>query len=248
MSTFAIAAVIVLLASTVQAISGFGFGLLTVPLLAHVIGPRDAIVVSAAANLFSSSQVAWRCRAALDRRIFARLFASNLLGMPIGLLLFAHLSEEMLKVLIGVVTLAFVLLLASGWQLRTGSNAIEYVAGWISGALATSVGAAGPPLVVALTARRVNPDVQRPTLATTLFAQKVITVPLLLATFAHQPGYFDRSPVSLLTLSAALFPAIVLGSMLGHRVGHGVDEERFRQFTLILLAAAGVLAISGAFS
>ena len=61
----------VVLGSTLNAAAGFGFSLLTVPLMALVIGPKEAVVLSAVMSVGSNGTVAWQSRGDIERGIGA---------------------------------------------------------------------------------------------------------------------------------------------------------------------------------
>ena len=139
----------VALASYVQALSGFGFGLAAIPLLSIVLGPRDAVVIASILSIASSVGVAWKGRSQVDRPAVRLFFLSNLLGMPLGLVAFGAMSESGLRLAIGAATLVSVALLAGGWRLAHRSVPLDIGAGIVSGALGTSVGASGAMLGLA---------------------------------------------------------------------------------------------------
>ena len=238
----------VALASYVQALSGFGFGLAAIPLLSIVLGPRDAVVIASILSIASSVGVAWKGRAHVDRPAVRLFFLSNLLGMPLGLVAFGAMSESGLRLAIGAATLVSVALLAGGWRLAHRSVPLDIGAGIVSGALGTSVGASGPPVVFAMTARGMASDVQRPTLSTVFACQNVVTVPLLLAFFGGDGATFRYSLGAMLGLAAILLVAVSAGLAAGHGVAGRMSESHFRGLTFGLLIVSATLSLVAGFT
>lgn len=114
----------------------------------------------------------------------------------------------------------------------------ELTAGALSGALATSVGTNGPPLVVAFQATGMPPGPFRATLAAAFAVQGSVA----LATFwAAGLVNADVGRAWLVGI-----PAAVVGALAGDRVFARMDRSRFRGGVLLMLAASGTLALASA--
>jgi uncharacterized protein (TIGR03084 family) len=107
-------ALVVAGAALVQSISGFGFALLSVPLMALLIDAKDAVVVAALFGLASSTVLATRVHQGVVWPVARRMLASAALGMPLGLVVLLTVDERVLRLIIAVAVLAFVGLLLAG--------------------------------------------------------------------------------------------------------------------------------------
>ena len=154
---WAAVAAIVAVAGLAQGLSGFGFALISIPLLALVVPVKAAIVGGALLGVVQSGLIVARDRRHVDWRSAAVLMAAALAAMPIGLLVITRIPEEPLQVVIAVTVLAFTVLLWRRVRLPTDSLPAEVGVGFTSGMLSTSTGMSGPPLVIALQARGVPP-------------------------------------------------------------------------------------------
>ena len=124
--------------------------------------------------------VAWnalRWRADIQRREAITVTAAALLGMPIGILVLTRADDQVLTAIIGVIILALTAWLWRGLQLPTGRTT-ELTAGFASGALATSVGTNGPPLVIAFQATGMEPEPFRATLQACFFVEGAVALVL----------------------------------------------------------------------
>ena len=235
---FAVLALGVALGASLNAAAGFGFSLLTVPLMAFVVGPKEAVVLSAVMSVGSNGTVAWRSRSDVDRGVAGRLLGGALLGMPVGLVVLSRLAEEPLQILIGLAVLASAAVLALGVKLRRPHSPTDVGVGLMSGMFKTSVGISGPPIVILLQGRGLAKTAFRATSASVIVAVNVVSLGLFAVT-----GRFDR-----LVIAAALvsLPALPLGYWLGDRMHARVPEERFRYLVLAMVVLSAGLAMYGA--
>jgi uncharacterized protein len=226
---------IVVGAAAVSALAGFGFALLAVPLLATVLGARDAVALSAVLGVVSSTAQVVHGRAHVHWGVAGRQLAGAAVGMPLGLLVLLAVDERLLLAGIAATVLVSVGLLARGAQLHHAGPGIDLGSGFVSGVLNTSVGTSGPPLVIAAQARGMAPSVFRATLAAVFALSNVVAVPLFVAS--------GRFTGDVLRAAAVAMPALGVGWTAGISLHHRVATARFRWLVLALLVvSAGVAA------
>lgn len=228
----------VVLGSTLNAAAGFGFSLLTVPLMAVVIGPKEAVVLSSVLSLGSNAIVAARSRDDIERGIGSRILLGSLLGLPVGAVALTRLDTQPLQVLIGVAVLLSAGVLALGVQLRRPNASVDVGAGFVSGMFKTSAGISGPPIVILLQGRGLAKAAFRATTAGVVVAVNLVSLVLFAAV-----GQFDRVVVAAALVS---LPALPVGYWLGDRVHARLPEEWFRTLVLVLVTVSAGLAIYGA--
>ncbi|MEO8292151.1 MAG: sulfite exporter TauE/SafE family protein [Actinomycetota bacterium] len=237
-STWAAVAAIVGAAGLAQGLSGFGFSLISIPLLALVVPVKAAIVGGAALGIVQSGLIVAREHRHVEWRSAVVLATAALAGMPIGLLVITRVREEPLQVVIAVTVLVFTGLLWRRVGLPTDSLPAEVGVGFTSGMLSTSTGMSGPPLVIALQARGVPPSAFRATLATVFVCGSTISFLL----FWSRGLVTDDS----VRVAAAGLPGLLIGILAGELAFRRVDHERFRSIVLVLLVVSAVLALIGA--
>ncbi len=228
----------VLTAGFVQVLAGFGFALLSVPLMALVIPTQEAVVISTVLGLLSSGIQTLTGAREADWTLVRRVTVAAMAGIPFGFLLFTLLSADTLRILLGVGVLIAVYLLARGVDFIGKGPIVEWSAGFVSGALATSLSTNGPPLVFALQGRKLPIAVFR----STINAIFVISGAVSAIVFAVA-GDFDRRVGQGI---AVALPALLLGVAVGFRARPFFDEERARRLVLGLLTMAGLSALVGA--
>jgi Sulfite exporter TauE/SafE. len=228
---------IVLLSAVAQAVSGFGFALLAVPLLAAATDARTAVIVASLASLGLNLTAVAQERAHVRWRTANLLTASAVVGMPVGLLILVFAPERLLTALIAAVVLGCTLLVWREARFRTGAGAVGAV-GVLVGILTTSTGTNGPPLVAAFHALGYDPRTFRATLATTFAGTGVIGLAGFLVT--------DQISGGILRIAAIAPPAVLLGWGLGNRIFARVDPVTFRRIVLVGLVASSGAALARA--
>jgi uncharacterized protein len=230
LSLIGAAVTIFVVAALAQAVTGFGSALVAVPLLTLVTDPVAAVVAATGVSLVLSSGAAWRERAHVEVRPARTLTVAGVLGMPAGLLLLALLDEALLTACIAVTMLVLVVLVASG--LHVPARALP-TAGLVSGALLTSTGMNGPPLVMALVGR--EPLRYRATLQAVFAGQDLVAV----AAFAVL-GLVDREALLLVIAGTAGLP---IGWRVGNVVFHRIPASRLRHVVIggLVLTGASML-------
>lgn len=225
-----IAAVIgvVLVASVLQRVSGFGFSLLATSLLALLMPVSQAVVILSFVSIPSTAMTWRQLRGHADASQLRRLILWTIPGLPLGLIVHATVPDRPMRLILAVVILFAVVLLVTGWKVPIHHVARgDAVAGFVAGVLNTSTGTNGPPLVFDLTSQGLSPDRLRATLSGVFAWSGVIAVIL----FAVE-GSLDAEAV---ITGAAAVPFAVVGQVIGTRLSTRVSEVRFRHLTFALL-------------
>lgn len=237
-SEWIIVALAVLVAATAQYTAGFGFALLGVPLMATAIDTHDAVIITVWLGLVTSSAQSIEGRRVVDRPLAGRLTIGTLIGVPIGSTVFVLVAERTLTIVLGMCVLVATVVLARGFRLKSPSTRPEWIAGIVSGALASSLATNGPPLVAVLQARGLPIAVFRATINTVFAVANV----LALIAFAFTGDLELRQVV----LSGTTLPILGCGVALGLKLRRLIDETRARRVVLGLLALAGLSALASA--
>ena len=95
-----------------------GVGQMATPLLALVMPPLEAAAIFLPIMIVQDVNAVWVYRADWDRRILAIMIPGALIGIAGGGVLAAYISDAAVRVFIGVTTIVFVDLLASGDDAR----------------------------------------------------------------------------------------------------------------------------------
>ena len=228
---------VVALAAAAQVVSGFGFALIATPLVAVLAGPREAVIGLTMVGLVLVAQVAIRGRGHVDGSIVLLMSAAAIVGMPLGLLVLTRTDDRVLTVAIAVAVIVFSVLLWHGLRLPV-VRGTDAAAGFTAGVLSTSTGTNGPPIVIALSAKRMQPTVFRATISAIFLVQGAAA----LVAFAIG-GQITRDAVA---VALAGLPGVIVGSIVGERGFRHLDTPTFRRVVLGMLFLSGIVALIGA--
>jgi uncharacterized protein len=222
-------------ASLVQALAGFGFALLAMPLLSIVLGPTAALAVVSLVAIVNSGATAITARVDADRVAVKRQSLAAFVGMPLGIVVLESVPERGMQVLIAVTVAVAATALAFHLRLPRVGPRTEVVAGLTSGALATSTGTSGPPIVICLQSRGLPAATVRATMATQFLATGWVSVVLL-----AWRGHIGRDDVVLALLT---LPVLLLSWRVGARSFTRVSQSRYDTIVIALLLGAAAVAM-----
>jgi len=222
-------------AAFVQIIAGFGFALLSMPIMTLALPVKEAVVVSTLLGMISTTLQGWRLREQAVKPLAKRMVAGAFVGMPLGLIILSLVSDTSLRLTLGIAVLVATVLLVSPVNFAAVHPAFDVGVGFVSGVLNTSLSTNGPPLVFGLQARRLDPAPFRATISVVFAICNVVSLSLFIA----------RGLVTVkgLTAAAIALPAWALGQGLAWPVRKHFHGERFRRLVLALLALAGTTTI-----
>jgi uncharacterized membrane protein YfcA len=238
-ATLLAAMVIVGVSGVIFGMTGFGFALVSVPPLLLIYSPETVVALTIGASMLTSVIVVLGARRELDGRLVLSMLPGACVGLLLGVWVLKVVDPALLKITAGTLVAAYSILLLRGYQpsgMRGGWWAST--AGTASGALATSTGLSGPPVVILFTARQLAKDAFRVTIAAYFVAINLIGGGILLAGGAV--GHRE------LTISAALTPAALVGTVIGNRIVRRLTAAGFRSLTLALLLLTGLMGIGTA--
>lgn len=227
------------LGSFAQAVSGFGFALILIPLVSLVTTTTDAVVMQTFASSMLSMYMGWQLRKDADRTVLRSVLPGIAVGIPIGLAIASRISDRALRFGVGAAVIAAGLAIATGFRIRTAHpSRVNAGAGFVSGFLSATTGTNGPPLVVVMAGQDVAPTVFRANLQVAFGMSNLVLVPLFI-------GAGKVTKVGLVGTLIGLLPT-VLGRVLGERVFARLDPTRFRRIVLVMLFLAGTVALAKA--
>ena len=240
LASFLALALIVFATASIQAVVGFGFALLSVPIMMQVVGLHRAVILASLIGTANNFYQYRDLKHDQDKTQVKRFLSASFLGAPLGLVAFIYADQHVLKVFLGAGVLLGVILLVRGRDLTNAHISLDWAMGVISGFLLTSTSTNGPPLVFALQARKSEPQVFRATLNMIFLVSGVYGLVLF--------AVFGEIATSDLLVAAAVLPSMMIGVSIGKFVRNRVDPDRFRIAVLVLLTVAGFSSVySGVF-
>lgn len=206
-----------------------GVGGIALPLMAQVMPPLQAAAVLLPLLIAQDMVAVWSFRNSWDRRIMLVMLPSAIIGIALGYVFAASLSEAWILIALGAISILFAgqrLWIERGGRAapsRVLPNWVGVGCGVASGLTSQIAHAGSPPYQIWVLPQRLGRDILVGTTAIFFAAVNYIKVPAYIAL-----GQF--TPVNLI-VSAALLPVAILGTFLGVRLVRRVDPDRF--YTLV---------------
>lgn len=238
-AAFVVAIFAALLAGTVTGLTGFGLALISTPILLFVYEPRTVVVLTAIFSIFISSAVVWDSWQVARRRLVVALLIPAIIGVVAGAEVLSVIDPDYVRLGVGVIVIFSAMLLVRdirlpGADTRWGT----IVAGSASGALSTSTGLAGPPIVLLLASRDLPKHEFRGTSALYFLPMSIVGLAVLGLRGLVEPGE--------ISLGLLLIPAAIAGKAVGTVLLKHVSEKTFRALTLGLVILTGTLGAATA--
>ncbi|MFI5842506.1 sulfite exporter TauE/SafE family protein [Catenuloplanes sp. NPDC051500] len=233
-------AIVLLVSAVLQTSTGFGYGLLSAPILAATLGPAEAVSTIIATGVVVDALVliAGGRRPQPHRRDVLELGAWSVPGLVLGAVLLTALPATALQFLVAAAVLLAVWHRArtrptTGRTPRRRQLWLAALAGLTSGALSTATTLGGPPTVMYLTREPRPPQQTRDTLV----ALSLLRLPISVAALWYSGAWIPPTALPL------LWAAVVLGYLSGRWIFARLDVTRYQRAVLLTLLAAGLTAI-----
>lgn len=234
LGTIAIFICIIFVASILQASTGFGFSVMATPFLLMLFLPQEAIQINIILSLIISTILVWKIRNDIDKALLKRISLGSIVGLPFGFTIFMLSNITVIKLVVSVLLLLLTLLLICKFKMK-GTPMRDFIVGGVSGALTTSIGMPGPPLLLYFTGTDIKKEQLR---ATTLaFFLFIFSISLL------SQIIFTGTSKLIWQSSLYAIPIVLIGLYIGQIIFKKINQQIFRLFTYILLICTGVFLL-----
>lgn len=221
---------------------GFGgaMALLGVPLMALVISPVQAAAIMLPILIVMDAVSLWSWRGSYDSRTLRIMLPAGLVGIGLGWLTAAYVTVPMVRLIVGLVALAFTLRYL--WLRYVGEPGARPHRPWsgrfwglVTGFTSFVSHAGGPPYQMYALPLRQDPRIYT---GTSVIFFSVVNVVKLVPYFAL--GQFDSAN---LATSAVLLPLAPVATLAGAWLVRKLRAELFYPFMYAMMAAAAVKLI-----
>ena len=226
-----------LLAYFIRGITGFGSGLVSVPLLAHFMPLQFVVPFVLVLDFTASMTLGGRTREQIDWRELKPLLPFGAAGVMLGVTLLIQMPREPLLIGLGIFVLIFGLrnLLDIHGE-KPISRLWAVPAGLTGGTVGALFGTGGPPYIIYLSHRLKDKAELRATFSGLFIFDGGMRLISFLATgLLLQNGMF--------TALLAALPVMALGLYIGHRAHLGISSLQMLRLVGLLLLGSGASLI-----
>lgn len=225
---------IVIVASSLQTSTGYGFSIVGTPFLLLVFPFHEAIQINIILSICLSAVMIYSIRNEIDFTLLKRLVYGSPAGLLAGIFIYLFMDTALIKLGVGIIVLILTMLLISNLTVkRTGFK--DTAAGGLSGLLTTSIGVPGPPLLLYFSGARMDKTVLRST--TLAFYLFVYTISLIMQIT------FGETNSEIWISSALALPALFIGVALGRLVFKKITQKVFLNITYVILIFTGIYLV-----
>ena len=230
---FAVA--VITLAYTVKGLSGFGSGLIAIPLLAFFFPLKLIVPIFGLLSYTGTLYQSYHLRREAQWQDILPLIPFSFLGIAIAVWLLVNIQAEVLTFGLGVFVVLYAIYSLLPHQDKAGSRVWAILAGTFGGMIGALFSTGGPFYVVYLKLRQLAKGPFRATIATIF----LIDGGARIAGYAMSGLYTTQ----VLTLVLILLPVLFLGLWIGHHLHIKINQRQFNLGISILLMISGGMLV-----
>ncbi len=233
---FWVAALTALVAATVRGFSGFGAGLIFMPVAAACFGPKVAAGVLWIIDTILILPFVFDAVGRVDWREIAPLGLGAAATVPAGVAVLVYVDPIPLRWGLSLAILVSIGLLAAGWRYRGPTRAwASLMVGAVAGFMGGSAQIPGPPVLIYWLGRQVVSATMRANaIVFFMFTTVISGVALFIG------GIFTAEVTA---RSLALFPIYGLGLFVGSRLFGRASEATYRRIAYVTILVSALVSM-----
>jgi uncharacterized membrane protein YfcA len=229
-------ALIALLAAFVQSSIGFGFALVSMPLLVSLLGIQVSTPLVALMALIVEIFILIRYREAINLGVVAQLTLAAVIAIPLGVYALRNIDEAIITTILGVILVGYGLYALFSPRLPELTGRIwAYGFGFAAGMLGGAYNTAGPPVIIFGNCRGWQPDEFKGNLQGFFLVNGLVVI----AVHALSGNFNSVVWQNLLVAIPGLAAGLIAGFLLSSRI----NGELFRKIVLVILIVLGLRMI-----
>lgn len=229
-------AIIIAFSSTlIQSLTGFGFAIISTPLLLMVYDAKEVVVLLQVLSVVLDTIFVFFVKNNIDWHFLRPLLIGSIFGHPIGIIIYLFVPTIGLKIFIASVILSFLLLTKISHRQLAETNCKTGIVGCLSGILNTSTSMSGPPLIIYLTST--NRD--KTSLRATCIAYFTIINYLGILSFYLAGKDFSFA----IEQSIYIIPFCFIALWLGNKLFPYISQKIFNYLVFIMLLFSALYTI-----
>jgi hypothetical protein len=227
---------VLICATLIRSVFGFGEALVAVPLLALIMPIETAAPLATLVSIAVAAVVLVQDWSEVHVRSAGWLVLSTLLGIPLGLLLLTKVAEPIVKAVLGSIIVAFSLYSLLNRRSRTlTDDRLAWIFGFSAGVLGGAYSMNGPPLAIYGSLRGWSPQQFRATLQ-----GYFLPASMLVMGGYWMAGLWTSTVTRYYLIS---LPVVIVAVIAGGVVNRRVHPQRFQFLIYLVLAVVGMVLL-----
>ena len=232
-------ALVVIFSGFLRGFIGFGSGLLMIPILSYFYSPVFAMVFNIVIEIPATIYLTFVGIKKSNLREITPMMFTMMLTIPFGTIFLVSVDEQIIRTLMSLLLIFFVILIATGWRIKsTITKYVLVLGGAISGLMQGATGMGGPPYVTILLSKNDSDDVAR---ANILVITSGLVISAIISLY-----YFGLFTKDILLTGALSAPIYVFATYIGTKFFNYSGNKYFRNSSLIALGVVGLATLIGA--
>ena len=232
-------ALVVIFSGFLRGFIGFGSGLIMIPILSYFYSPVFAMVFNIVIEIPATIYLTFVGIKKSNLREITPMMFTMMLTIPFGTIFLVSVDEQIIKTLMSLLLIFFVILIATGWRIKsTITKYVLVLGGAISGLMQGATGMGGPPYVTVLLSKNDSDDVAR---ANILVITSGLVISAIISLY-----YFGLFTKDILLTGAISAPIYVFATYIGTKFFNYSGNKYFRNSSLIALGVVGLATLIGA--
>lgn len=232
-------ALVVIFSGFLRGFIGFGSGLLMIPILSYFYSPVFAMVFNIVIEIPATIYLTFVGIKKSNLKEITPMMFTMMLTIPFGTIFLVSVDEQIIRTLMSLLLIFFVILIATGWRIKsTITKYVLVLGGAISGLMQGATGMGGPPYVTVLLSKNDSDDVAR---ANILVITSGLVISAIISLY-----YFGLFTKDILLTGALSAPIYVFATYIGTKFFNYSGNKYFRNSSLIALGVVGLATLIGA--
>ena len=234
--------IVAFISEVIGAVAGFGSSTIFLPLALFFVDFQTALILVAISHLFGNLGRINFFRHGIDKKIIATFGIPSILFSFLGASIVGILSQDTLKVILGIflIIISFLFLVRPSLRVPTNRNII-ITGGGISGLITGLVGTGGVLRATFLTGFNLEKTKYIATAAVIALGTDATRIPLYLSQGFLLQQYYYYIPISAATA--------IGGTYIGKKIVGKLDQTKFRKIILVAVIVVSInFIISGSLS
>lgn len=231
---------VILFSGFIRGFLGFASGLITIPMLSFLYSPIFAIVFNIVIEIPTTIYLTFVGARTCKFKEIMPMFFSMMIAIPIGTIFLVSISEQIIKITMSILVIFFVILIASGWQLKSAiTKYVLLITGTTSGLIQGITGMGGPPFATILLSKGDSDNVTRGNI---LIMSSGIVISAAISLY-----FFNLFSKEIIFIGFITFPFYIFASFAGSRFYNLSGNKYYRNISLFILGLIGVSTLIGTF-